>query len=265
MQPDSHAVPPAPLKPRYPWPSRRTVVFALLAAAAVVAAITALPLVAPLSWSPLDHYECGPGATVATRELWTPVVMINAPYGGFGNGTGSFGKGWSWSTTVSNGNSVGWFVSEEWSISRAVRVLVAGPGANAIVCTGFLATGRPLGNYTGEALQTGNATSNAAENTSISYANYDSVVFHNSYVETDRSFSSCSGGEVVLGVTASRIAVGVPFTLDGSSYTASGTLEGAFNYTYSFPGHFGTWSIDDLNAGTNAPGGGWAFSFTPCL
>jgi hypothetical protein len=63
---------------------------------------------------------------------------------------------------------------------------------------------------------------------------------------------------------ATFLSIEVPFTLNGSTYTASATIVGTFNYTYSFPANFGTWSIDDLNTGASAPGGGWAFSFAPC-
>jgi hypothetical protein len=245
---------------------------ALVVAAVVVLSLAALPTISSLVWSPLDHYECGPGATVATRDLWTPEILVNAPYGGFGNGTRTYSIPFGSSSSMvilANGSAGGLFALEEWSIAPAVRILVAGPGANA-VCTGFLAMGRLLNVATGTAyLQPKNLSSNIGENTSFSYADpygndYDSVLFHNGYSEMDFSVSSCSGGPVVMAARASRIAVEVPFSLDGSSYTASGTIDGAFNWTYSFPGHFGTWSIDDLNAGTNARGGGLAFSFAPC-
>ncbi len=271
MQPEGASAQPPPDRSRRWPPARRQVAFALIAAAILVAAIAVVPLVAGASWSLIAHYECGPGATVATRDLWTPEVLVNSPYGGFGNGTGTYpipGGSTSTSIKAANGEATAEFVVEEWSIAPSVRVLVAGPGANAI-CTGFVAAGKVVGGYTGAILLLRGATSDAGENTSLSYPDpygnqYDSVRFQNGYSEGDLTFSSCGGGGLVMAARASRIAIEVPFTLDGQSYTASAAINAAFNYTYLFPGNFGTWSIDDLNTGTHAPGGGWAFSFTPC-
>ena len=34
-------------------------------------------------------------------------------------------------------------------------------------------------------------------------------------------------------------------------------------YVYNFPGHLGTWQVDNLSM-PGGPGGGWAFSYSPC-
>ena len=264
-EPDAQAATTPPPKRRRLQPSRRTVLSGLIATVGLVVLLAAIPLAVPFPWCLVAHYECGPGTVVATTDLWTPWVLVNAPYGGYANGSGSLlaGSG-RLGTTVALGGAAGMFQRAEWTVTTSIRVLVAGPGANAD-CAGFLATPRFVGEYLGAVpLQPQNVTSDARENVSIRTAGYDSVLVDNGYSEADRSVSTCGGGKGILGVTASRETVQVPFPLDGSSHSASATLDGSFNYTYSFPGGFGTWSIDDLNVGSHAPGGGWAFSFTPC-
>lgn len=269
MEPDATAATPPARRLRWP-DSRRGRFLAVLVAAVLVAGIAFVPLVVG-SWSLVVHYACGPGAPIATEERWTPVVLVNSPYGGFGNGTGTYpipGGTGSENLTVRGGEAAAPFTLETWAIAPSVRVVVPGPGPNA-VCTGFWATGTQVGEYLGAVTLQAGATSDLGENTSLSTldpygVHHDSVVFDNGYAEADLLVTTCGGGPVVMSARASHLSVDVPFTVDGTSHTASGTLTAAFNWTYSFPGHFGTWSIDDLNVGSHAPGGGWAFSFTPC-
>ncbi len=271
MQPDASLAPPAPPQPNRGRLSGRRILFALLAAAVVVVAVALVPL-AFASWSLVAHYECGPGAVVATRNLWTPVVLVNSPYGGFANGTRTMaipGGTSSMSTAATNGTAMGLFEMKEWSVSPSVRVLVAGPGTNA-VCTGFVAAGNLSARYLEIiALPSGNTTSDAGQRAPLSFADlygnvHPSVLIDNGYVENDLVVTTCGRGSVAMATRASRFTVEIPFGWDGSNYTVSATVDAALNYTYTFPANFGTWSVDDLNVGAHAPGGGWAFSFTPC-
>ncbi len=259
MSPTPDAAPSATTKPRSLPLSRRTALLVLLVAAAVIAAVAVVPLAASLSWALVAHYECGPGVQVASDYLWTPLVLVNSPYGGFANGTGNgFGTG------VANGSSAGSFQLDQWNISTSVRVVVAGPGPNAI-CTGYLARmGLPGGGYSAAWVGPRNATSDEGQNNTSSVLGWHSLVFHNAFVEADRTVSTCNSGPVFLGAQATEMRVDVPFPVLGGTAEVPVTLHGAYNYTYTFPGHFGTWNIDDLNSGNNAPGGGWAFRFVPC-
>ncbi len=271
MGPDAWNAPPAPVQPSGRKLTGRRILFAVIAAAVLVAAIAVVPLVVA-SWSLVAHYDCGAGAVVATRNLWSPVVLVNSPYGGFANGTRTnpIPLGTSRMTTsATNGTAMGLFEMKEWSIAPWVRVLVAGPGTNA-VCTGFVAAGNLSARYLEVvALPSPNTTSDAGQSAPLSFADlfgnvHSSVLSDNGYSESDLVVTTCGRGSVAMATRASRITVGIPFSLDGSSYTASATVDAALNYTYSFPANFGTWSVDDLNVGAHAPGGGWAFSFTPC-
>ncbi len=271
MEPDAALPDPLSRKASRGALSRLEVLLALAVASLVVTGIAVIPLVVGSPWSLVAHYACGPGPAIAKEDLWTPLVLVNSPYGGSANGTGTYPIPGGWSSDsvgVVNGSATAALVLETWSVSPSLPVLVAGPGPNA-VCTGFLALGTMDGMYQNTALQPNGTTTDAGQPTSIvradPYANsYDSVRFHNGYSEQDLSVTTCGASSIVLGARATSIAVEVPFIQDGSTRTASATIDATFNYTYTFPANFGTWSIDDLNTGANAPGGGWAFSFAPC-
>lgn len=263
MQPDAQPAPgPSRNAPRR-WPFRLVTAGATLLVVALVIGVTLIPLVLS-PWSLIVHFECRPGVAIATQDLWTPEVLVNAPYGGFGNGTGSVVAETALNTTVSNASAEGLFELREWTVATPVRTLVAGPGANAF-CGSYLATSRTLGDYASHTLLAmRNATSDAGQNVSFSFFGHDSVVFHNGYAESDFTVGTCHRGGVRLATNAAWMAVEIPFAVGGSNRTVPATIQGAFNYTYSLPGGFGVWSIDDLNLGANAPGGGYAFSYTPC-
>ncbi len=264
MSSNPEATPSLAHRPRPARLSLRAVLLTLLVAAVVFAAVVVVPLAASLSWALVAHYECGPGTQVASELLWTPLVLVNSPYGGFANGTGTFPSSGGFIISLSNGSSAGSFEQMRWNISTSVRVMVAGPGANA-VCTGFLARiGQKEGAFSAFSVGPPNATSDSDQNTTATPLGVDSVIFHNAYVEADRTLSTCSSGPMFWSAKATEMVVDVPFPVLGGTATVSATLEGTYNYTYTLPGHFGTWNIDDLNAGSNAPGGGWAFQFVPC-
>jgi len=224
-------------------------------------------LVVSVSWAPLDHFECRPGTVVAQDKLLTPLLMLNAPYGGNASGTVHESAPTSWSTTVHNGSAAALFVLRNWSVARSLRVLAAGPGTNA-ACPEFLATPGFYNEYLSIDLLPANSTSDAAEPTALEYSGYGSVLFHNGFANGDGiTMATCTWnglGHGYLRTTSSHITVEVPFSWNGTTATAKSTLEYVANYSYEFPGGAGTWSIDDLNLGTNAPGGGYAFTFTPC-
>ncbi len=258
MSSDTETAPPSVPRPFRPGPSRRAILLTLLVIAVVVAAIAVVPVAFSLPWAPLFHYECAPGVQVASESLWTPEVLVNSPYGGFGNGTGN-----SFGTRVMNGSSAGIFELDRWNISTSVRVVVAGPGANA-ACAGYLARRDFGGGYASSWVGPRNVTSDVGQTMTFMNLAQGSVLFYNGFVETDRTVSTCGSGPFVWEVSATSMAVDVPFPRAGGTELVSVTLQGAYNYTYSFPGHFGTWAVDDLNAGSHAPGGGYAFQFTPC-
>src|SRR5207302_10420432 len=116
------ASPPAPAESApmaIPRPERRlfrlrTILIGLIVAGAVTTAFAAFPLVVSVSWSPLDHFECRPGTVVAQEKLLTPLLMLNAPYGGTASGTVHESATTSWSTTVHNGSAAALFFLRNW-------------------------------------------------------------------------------------------------------------------------------------------------------
>ena len=245
----------------------RTILIGLFVAGAVTTAFAALPLVVSVSWSPLDHFECRPGTVLAQERLLTPLLMLNAPYGGTASGTVHESATTSWSATVHNGSATALFVLRNWSVARSLQVLAPGPGTNA-ECPEFLAIPGFYNEYLGIDLLLTNSTSDVAEPTALSHSGYGSVLFHNGFVSGDGiTMATCSWSGLrhgYLRTTSSRITVEVPFVWDRTTVTARATLEYLANYSYEFPAGAGTWSVDDLNLGTNAPGGGYAFTFTSC-
>ena len=91
----------------------------------VKADVTTKPL------GPYGHYYCGFGGTLWHGRLWTPVMLLNSPYGGnsqsysgesyasqysvagFSSSTSSFN---SFTISASNGGSVGLFQLDNWTI-----------------------------------------------------------------------------------------------------------------------------------------------------
>lgn len=66
------------------------------------------------------------------------------------------------------------------------------------------------------------------------------------------------------GVISKFLTLWVTFSETGHSHTVSfRTPLVETVYHYWFPANFGTWQIDNLSA-PGGPGGGWAFSYSPC-
>ncbi|MGC2034334.1 MAG: hypothetical protein WA761_02675 [Thermoplasmata archaeon] len=53
------------------------------------------------------------------------------------------------------------------------------------------------------------------------------------------------------------------FTENEQNFSVPYVLPFTEQYTYTFPANFGTWQVDNLSA-PGGPGGGWAFSYSPC-
>lgn len=239
----------------------------LILGAVALSLLTATAVATPavLSWSPVDHYECQTGPALASEVLWTPLGFLNSPYGGSANATFSDYPGGGVALQTSNASVM--FMTEQWTLHTVGRVLVAGPGANS-GCPAFTATSSITGytQYHTAWLLPPNATSDAGEKTSVAWEGVVSVTFNNSYALASRTVSTCgTPTPVVLSAASSDVAIEVPFDWNGSAVTVPATVSYAGSYTYVFPGDFGTWSVDDLAAGAGAPGGGLAFSFTPCV
>jgi len=91
-----------------------------------------------------------------------------------------------------------------------------------------------------------------------------SPVFIDNFAVANRgNVSTCGTSAQNLLTFATSVAVRIPFSVGNQNYTLAYTIPFLLSYHYLFPGNFGTWQIDNLSA-PGGPGGGWAFSYSPC-
>jgi hypothetical protein len=256
------------------------------AAAGVGIGIVLVLLLATSSPMPGEHYACVRGSLAATEYNWTPEVILNSPFGGEGVMTyqDPLGAGGG---PAQNGISTVTFDMVEWNLTNVDRTLVLGIAPSAPSCPSYDVTSsrhsppwQTAGGCAGcEILGYGNVT-DAVEPTQFNLslagsAGVTSVIFHNEFTaQNDGIVSTCGGPFQELSTTASNLAFQVPFStphgelrFNETVYTAFGFPSGSYsaNFTYAFAADFGTWKIDNLSLGPNAPGGGLAFSFAPCV
>jgi hypothetical protein len=90
------------------------------------------------------------------------------------------------------------------------------------------------------------------------------LTFSNGFTHNNSSnISTCKASASSDVVTSPHFDVNVPVAVGGSRYSISVSLPIQETFHYVFPANFGTWAIDELSA-SGGPGGGWAFSYTPC-
>jgi hypothetical protein len=93
----------------------------------------------------------------------------------------------------------------------------------------------------------------------------DSLHFDNSFSHPNRSnITTCSGPAQSLPLVQSDyLDVSFPVTIGGQNLSIPYELTVQQTFHYWFPANFGIWQVDNLSA-PGGPGGGWAFSYSPC-
>jgi hypothetical protein len=94
----------------------------------------------------------------------------------------------------------------------------------------------------------------------------NTIYFLNGFDTPDSgSISTCGEPAQSLPlVTSTHLTLWAHFASDGQNYSVPFNLpivESQFHYW--FPANFGTWQVGNLSA-SGGPGGGWAFSYSPC-
>jgi hypothetical protein len=273
---DPAVVRPAGPKPRYHWKTWTAV--AGICAIVLVAGLVASTFVGP--WAPAAHWTCVDKTRIAAGVAFYPVVLVNSPFGGRGWANGSISQnfpgfgGVSESSFSWNGTSTGTFNDVNITIYRTASMLAPGPGFNT-PCAGVLAavpSQAPfLVTYAGFTVEVPSNLTDQGESTSLpftSYANYTNlpVMFNNSFTQSNLpSITTCGGPAQYepVGTTSHTLSIRVQYMADGTTQTTLMVLPFAESYDYLFPADFGTWQIDNLSA-PGGPGGGWAFSYSPC-
>lgn len=258
-----------------PWTRRRKVATASIAGACGVIAILLL-LTAVGSWAPILHWTCQPGARVLDQRTEIPLQFLNAPYGGWVWGNVTTPPG-----VILRGTNVGIFLGSSfmnggvvWNGFEANVTAFStsnqtewGPGGNSR-CTGpFEVELIADGNFsTGIQLAAPGNVSDENMPTVLLPSNPGPVTFSDRFtVANSANISTCGRGPASLPlVTSHNLTLWVSFTSGGLTRVMAiqaPIIDSTFHYW--FPANFGSWQVDNLSA-PGGPGGGWAFSYSPC-
>lgn len=244
---------------------------------AIVLLVVGGPM-SPLGWSAVSHSECQViGASLETLSAWIPALIVQAPYGGMAWGNASVPAG---SLSYPEGSSNGYQSSARdggstWSgflgeinISSLQNVTVLGDGADVtcrsahsvtLVRSGGVVLGAPLlgpGNESdvGEPSTLGYFSAPGEANVSISVGFTDS---------SGGDISTCSEAAESSEMVSVEFGIDLPGNQSAHSAGLSDVLPITESFHYTFPANYGVWQIDNLSA-AGGPGGGWAFSYSPC-
>jgi hypothetical protein len=254
------------------WTSKRRAVLAAAVSVAVVIVGLTLPTFVG-GWAPINHWTCQPSTTVLRETVQIPALLLNSPYGGNASGTVALPSGFvpgdiaALTTEDSNGGA-DWAGFEATLTVRALENESSwGPGANvrcaqeygvALAPDGDTSLGIPL-------LGPGNV-SDSQEPTVLVPGGVTSLDFSNGFTAANsETISTCGGpAQSLPPITATHLALWATFGADGQRSTVPFDLPIVDSeFQYSFPAGAGTWQVDDLSA-PGGPGGGWAFSYSPC-
>ncbi len=213
--------------------------------------------------------------------MFFPAVLVNAPYGGRGYGTAlepaSYPGAWGYpNNTVlvgnpaPNGSATGTFFPVKVSVERLTSDLEFGAGTNARCDASYgvsVAPPESIGSAGWVLLGPGNA-SDALEPTWSNFSGFEgdpvSPHFENGFAVSNlANVTTCNAPTKLLTVSARPATVQIQFRLGGQNVTVAYTIPFQLQFQYSFPADFGTWQVDNLSA-PGGPGGGWAFSYSPC-
>lgn len=252
----------------------------VIVACAVVAALLAPTALS--GWAPLAHWSCVSSDTVASNgTMFFPAVLVNAPYGGKGYGTAlesaNYPGAWGYPNDTAlvgspalNGTADGLFFPVNVSVDRLSSAWAFGPGNNDRCDAAYGVSVSPppfIGGIGWVLLGPGNA-SDALEPTWNNFTGFEgdpiSPHFENGFVGSNSaSVTTCDAPAELLTVSARPATVQIQFPVGGQNVTVAYTIPFQLQFQYSFPADYGTWQVDNLSA-PGGPGGGWAFSYSPC-
>lgn len=227
-------------------------------------------------WGIFFHYACQRNAGSSDHlYAWVPALLINSPYGGeaFGNGTVPKGPLSPLTSTVyelgqANGSATWAGFRTEINLSNQENQTELGFGQGVRCSAPFAVSIQYLGGIVlgGPLLGSGNM-SDVQEPTSLGYWTNPgdvNLTIMNGFVSSNRpSVSTCDKSEAQNYTASQSFLVRLPATLDGKLHDLTYSLPIVETFHYIFPGDFGTWQVDNLSA-PGGPGGGWAFSYSPC-
>ncbi|MEM3637637.1 MAG: hypothetical protein QXX17_01255 [Conexivisphaerales archaeon] len=240
-----------------------------------------------------SHWQCTLGNPIFTTQYWTPIILLNSPYGGSATGTSSTSVYAAFSiagitsssqsslaNTISaqNGEAVGLFSLDNWTYYYGYNRLVPGEGKDQPCPGPYVAKDTYHSNKVitypllpaGSQSDTNEITSFIAQdNQSGNY--YPSITFSNGYTTNNDGYrNTCPGVSTSVQVSNTVIAeesFSISASYKGVQYSTNGLIDFTVTtsssqvYTYYFPGYFGIWYFDSL---TGAANGALAFSYSHC-
>lgn len=257
-------------------------------AAVIVAAILAIVVVLGGSGALFGtHTSCQAGPIAAQQSLWTPLLIVNSPYGGDATGLTTVYNSPTSTINVSvptlvNGSVGAVFYLDDWALVSLSNSTIGGPGTNLPCTSSYRAVDLSWSQYgdTSLAVHTlylagegTRADEHLPQQISVEAGNgtlYESVLFNDSFApgvnpENETFVSTCGiPNSLILNSTSEWLSFRVPFFLNGVVLTPEAALSLPTEYNYIFPGSTGGWNATDAIHSTHFSGGGLAFSFTSC-
>lgn len=235
-----------------------------------------------LSWGLAAHWTCSDSGQASSEgTMFFPAVLTNAPFGGKASGNAiepaDYPGAWGYpnrtteeGSPATNGTADGIFFPIEVSVDHYTPTLTAGPGSNSPCAAAFQVSVEPpanIGSVGWGLLGEGNV-SDALEPTFVNFSGFEgdplSPIFENGFARANEApISTCGTSVAPVVVLARSMTVIVSFEFDGTNTSVSYTIPFELDFEYTFPADFGTWQVDNLSA-PGGPGGGWAFSYSPC-
>ncbi len=229
-------------------------------------------------WAPLLHWSCVDGQRAVSQAAWVPAILVNAPYRGnvSGNATippgfiadgSGFGSGDG--MPASNGSVGGVFFHLWLSLFALVNSTVLGPGLSSR-CTGewgiMAATdfngSQVFSGILGNQGNLSDANEPASYNLTAEGAGVTARVDNGFVRPNSPDVSTCGESSNVSLAQSLKFTVSISFSVAGRVLVLPYILPFKQTFQYRFPAD-GIWVVDNLSA-PGGPGGGWAFSYSPC-
>ena len=225
----------------------------------------------------LSHTVCVSGDPLPSFKAWTPTVLANSPYGGKAWANATIPRGPFLTSPEApnlyeigqmNGSAAWAGFGGEFNVTAQENQSRLGPGSNSPCSTPFDIVPTFWGAIAlGIALLGPGNTTDAFEPTTLGATIQPSTVelgisngFHTA---NHNAISTCGLGAASGWANSSELTASIPISTEGSVTEESYAFPFSDAFHYWFPANFGTWQIDNLSA-PGGPGGGWAFSYSPC-
>ncbi len=247
----------------------------------VAVAVLLVPAILAGGSYPFSHWVCDDMGQVAKQYMKMPAILVNSPYGGSAHGFGLMPSDFpgspgypnqpgGYGDSEANGSAGGQFFSDNFSLDRLQTALTLGAGPSSRCPAPYKVVVSPgwFDAATGASLLAPGSQSDLTEPSTVNLSGYayhpKTPVWNNSFARsTESPIDTCGGPAQSIPVDVGGLPVTIQFPVGGESVNAPIILPFQLSFDYVLPANFGTWQVDNLSA-PGGPGGGWAFSYSPC-